>query len=467
MMIKNKLLFIVLTLFLCKSIFGQTKPEINIRFSKLYATYEFIQKLSEKYPNNFYKETFNDSKFNTEEYKGLIKRFDTLRIYETYEFQGYPIEQKTPGTTTNILKKNLILSQNLNDFKKQAFGIVPSSELLAFCNIIENFEPVYDELVYSKNKDKFTEKVNQLSKFVANSQTKSFFQKGLVFYGTEWDFAIPFEIAIVPSLSQRGFTATTFLNNAVSEMQLDFESYDVLLSVLMHEIYHILYDEQSLDTKLYIKKWFNKNDSKNSQYAFLLLNEVLATALGNGFVYEQLNGKLDEDDWYNVKYINEMSKKIYPTVKQYLTERKPLDKNFVDQYISIYDNNFPQWLNELDNILTYRYIIADNTQNFDFFLKNYPRTSVSYMSNKLTPQGLERMKERPLTKIVLISSENLEKLKMVKNAFPELKNWKYDANLEFVHFENLADKTKLIIVNAKEQGTFQVLEKKFENRKIE
>lgn len=457
----------MLILFLCESIFGQTKPEINIKFSKLYATYEFIQKLSEKYPDNFYKETFNDSKFNTEEYKGLIKRFDTLKIYETYEFQGYPTEQKIPGITTSILKKNLILSQNLSDFKKQAFGIVPSSELLAFCNVIENFEPVYDELVYSKNKDKFTKKVNLLSKFVANSQTASFFQKGLVFYGTEWDFSIPFEITIVPSLSQRGFTATTFLNNAVSEMQLGFESYDVLLSVLMHEIYHILYDEQPLDTKLNIKKWFNENDSKNSQYAFLLLNEVLATALGNGFVYEQLNGRLDEDDWYNVKYINEMSKKIYPTVEQYLTERKPLDKNFVDQYISIYDSNFPQWINELDNILTYRYIIADNPKNFNFFLKNYPRTSVSYMNDELTPYGLERMKERPLTKIVLVSNKNLEKLKMVKDVFPELKNWSYDPNREFVHIEDLNDKTKLIIVNAAEQETIQLLEKTFENRKIE
>ena len=421
---KLKVLPLIFLLLFTKSLFGQTTPEINIRFSKLYATYEFIQKLSEKYPDNFYKQTFNDSKFNAKEYKGLIRRFDTLKIYETYEFQGYPTEQKIPGITTSILKKYLILSQNLNDFKKQAFGIVPSSELLAFCDIIEKFEPVYDELVYSKNKNKFTEKVNQLSKFVANSETASFFQKGLEFYGTKWDFTIPFEIAIVPSLSQRGFTATTFLNNAVSEMQLDFESYDVLLSGLMHQIYHILYDEQ-------------------------------------------LNGKLDDGDWYNVKYINEMSKKIYPTVQQYLIEKRPLDKNFVDKYISIYDKNFPQWLNELDNILTYRYIIADNPQNFGFFLKNYPRTSVSYMNNELTPHGLELMKERPLTKIVLISIKNPRKLKMVKDVFPELKNWNYDPNVEFVHIEDLNDKTKLIIVNTLEPETIRLLEKTFENRKIE
>ncbi|PIF00239.1 MAG: hypothetical protein CR994_07190 [Maribacter sp.] len=466
-MIKNKLIFTILILLICKSIFGQTKPEINIKFSKLYATYEFVQKLSSKYPDNLYKKTFYESKYNTEKYNGLIKRFDTLKIYETYEFQGYPVEQKIPGITTNFIKKNLISNQDLKDFKKQTFGIVPGSELLGFCEILESFEPVYDELIYLKNKYKFSEKVEQLSKYITSSHTAGFFQSGLDFYGTEWDFSIPFEIAIVPSLSQRGFTATTFLNIAVSEMQLDFESYDVLLSVLMHEIYHILYDEQPLETKLNLKKWFNENDSKNSQYAFLLLNEVLATALGNGFVFEQLKGKLDEEDWYYNKYINEMAKKIYPTVKQYLTEKRVLDKDFVDKYISIYDRDFQQWRNELDNILTYRYIIADNPKHFDFFLKNYPRTSVSYMNDELTPQGLERMKERPLTKIVLVSNENPEKLKMVKDVFPELKNWSYDPNREFVHIENLNDKTKLIIVNAIEQETFRLLEKTFENRKIE
>ena len=339
--------------------------------------------------------------------------------------------------------------------------------MLDFTDIIKSFEPVYNELIYSKNKIEFDEKVNELSKYASNAETPSLFQAGLNFYGTKWDNSIPFEIAIVPSFSQRGFTATTFLNIAVSEIQMDFESYDVLLSVLMHEIYHILYDEQPLSLKLNIKKWFGENNSKNAQYAFLLLNEVLATAMGNGFVYEWLTAELDEDDWYNNKYINEMAKKIYPIVKQYLDEKRTLDKDFVDKYISIYDENFPQWLNELDNILTYRYILADNPENFDFFLKNYPRASLSYMSDELTLCGLELMKEKPITKIVLVSKENTQKLKMVKSIFPELKNWSYDPNKEFVHIENLKDKTKLLIVNSIGQETNQLLEKTFENGKIE
>lgn len=463
----KKTSFLIFFLLVGKSIFGQTQPEIDIKFSKLYATYEFAQKLSETYPDNTYKDKFQKSKFNTEQYTSLINQLDTLNIYETYEFQGYPSGQKIPGSTTNILKKNLILNNNLEDFKKQSFAIVPTSELFAFTNILEKLELVYDSLIYFPKKEVFDEKVNQLSKFVEKSKTAEYFETGLKFYNTKWDNSVPFEIVIVPSINQRGFTATAFLNIAVSEVQVEFDDYDILLSVLMHEIYHILYDEQSLEFKLAINKWFNQNPSKNSQYAYLLLNEVLATAIGNGYVYEQLNGKLSDEDWYNVKYINQMAKKIYPIVKEYLSEQKPMDKEFIDAYISIYDAHFSEWLTELDNLLAYRYIIADNPKDFDFFLKNYPRTTVSYMNDNLNLNGLERMKEKPITKIVIITKENSKKLEMVKNTFPELNSWIYNPKKEFIHTEDLEDKTKIIIVNSISTVPEKLLEQTFKNRKVE
>lgn len=463
----RKAYFLIFFLIFGKLVFGQSKPEISIKFSKLYATYEFVQKLSEKYPDNIYKEKFKNSKFNTEEYSDLVKRFDTLKIHETYEFQGYPSDQKVRGQTTSILKKNLILYNNLEDFKKQTFGIVPSSELFAFTDIIGKFEPIYDSLIYIPGKEVFDKKVNQLSQYVQNSKTADYFQVCLRFYNTKWDYSIPFEIAIIPSLNQRGFTATTFLNIAVSEVQLEFDAYDRLLSVLMHEIYHILYDEQSLDFKLLINKWFNQNSSKNSQYAYLLLNEVLATAVGNGYVFEQLNGELSEKDWYYVKYINQMAKKIYPKVKEYLNHKKPLDKDFIDAYISIYDMHFSDWISELDNLLTYRYIIADNPKDFNFFLKNYPRTSVSYMDDNLSLSGLEQMKERPVTKVILVTKENSKKLRLVKSTFSELKNWGYNPEKEFVYTQNLKDRTKLIIINTINTNPKEFLAWNFKNRIVE
>ncbi len=277
---KIKATFLIIFLLVLNIAFGQKEPTINITYSKLLATYDFIQKLSDNYPDNENKRTFQSSKFHTQYYVDLIKRFDTLNIYESYEFQGYPTGQKIPVMTTSLIERNLINNTSIQQFKKQTFGIIPNAELLIFSDVISEFEPVYDSLVYFPNKIAFETQLTELKNFVQKSNLSNFFQKGLIFYNSQWDNSIPIDIAVIPSISKGGFTAKAFLNNAISEVPVNFKENNILFSVLMHEIYHIIYDGQSLELKLKIQSWFNNNSSKNSQYAYLLLNEALATALG-------------------------------------------------------------------------------------------------------------------------------------------------------------------------------------------
>jgi hypothetical protein len=461
---KIKVLIIILALNF--SAFGQEKPQIKITFSEIYATYSFVKQLSNYYPDSEYKKIYQISKYNIEKYNKLIEQLDTLKLSETIDFSEYPKGQKLPLMTTNIISKNLISSKTLVEFKTRMFGIIPSSELFALTNIIAKFQPIYNSLIYNPNKEKFDNKVSELSEFVQNEKFEEYFKTGLSFYNTKWDNSVIFEIIVIPSLNKNGFTATAFMNNAVSEIQIGFKEYDILFSVLMHEIYHILYNEETLEFKKTIDKWFKNNHSNNSQYAHLLLNEVLATALGNGYVYQQINNELDKYDWYNNKYINLMAKKIYPTLKKYIDNNKSIDKTFIDTYISIYDTNFPEWIYELDNILTYRYIIADSSDDFDYFLSNYPRTSFAYMEDRIDVISIQKMKETPITKIIIITNDNSKKLKLLKKTFPELENWKCKSKNDFIYISNLDDKTKLIIVNSIKNNPKNMLNKKFDNRKI-
>lgn len=464
---KIKTVFTLFILFLTNTIFAQNKPKIHITYSKLLSTYDFVKQLSDNYPDNKYKQIFKESTFNTDYYKDLINQLDTLNLHESYDFQGYPIGQKRPVMTTSLIQRNLINSESILDFKKTTFGIIPNSELLPLSNIISEFELVYNQLVYLPNKDEIEKKMEELKSFVNKTNLFLFFDKGLTFYNAKWDVSIPINIAIIPSIKENGFTATAFLNNAVSEVPLKFEHNDVLFSVLMHEIYHTIYDEQSLAFKQKIESWFKNNPSQNSQYAYLLLNEALATTLGNGYVYEQLNGTIDKEDWYFNKYINLMAKAIYPIVKVYLDNDKPMDKNFIDEYIDIYDKHFSAWTNELDNLLTNRYIITDNPDDFNYFRKNY-RYSSNYQSEvPLTQSSLERMKSTPITKVIIVSSNNENKLEMIKSTFEELKNWKISAQKEFVHTINLEDKTKLIIINQLSSSIDELFNSNFKNKKLE
>jgi len=464
---KGKIILAILTLFLANCAFSQNTPEIKIAYSKLLATYDFVKQLSNNYPDNKYKQVFKESAFNKKHYNDLINQLDSLNIYESYDFQGYPIGQKRPVMTTSLIQRNLINSNSVADFKKTTFGIIPNSELLPLSNIISEFEPVYNQLVFMPNQNEFETKLNELKDFVTKANLSFFFEKGLTFYNADWDNSIPIDIAIIPSIKENGFTATAFLNNAVSEVPLKFKQNDVLFSVLMHEIYHSVYNEQSLEFKQKIETWFDSNPSKNSQYAYLLLNEALATALGNGYVFEQLNGTVDKEDWYFNKYINLMAKEIYPLVKEYLDNNKPMDKRFVDEYIGIYDKQFSGWLNELDNLLTNRYVITDNPNDFNYFRKNYRYSSISQSEVPLTQTALERMKNTPITKIIIVSSDHQHKLELIKNTFDELKNWKFNLKQEFTYPIDLKDKTKLIIINQHKSTIDEMFNDNFKDKKLE
>lgn len=461
---QTSLIIFILTI-ISNSLFGQTHPEINIRFSKLYAIYDFTQKLSDYYPDNEYKESFKSSKYNTEKYTKLITQLDTLDIHESYSFKKFPVTQKRSVMTISMLQKNLINSTSLEEFKSKTFGIVPSSELIKFSSVLSAFEPIYDSLIYLPNKQAFENKLKMLSDYVKKSSLSLLFKSGLNFYASQWDNSIPLDITIIPSKGM-GFTATVFFNQAVSEVPLDFQQNDVLFSVLMHEVYHIQYDEQPLKVKQNLQLWFKENTSQNSTYAYLLLNEVLATALGNGYVFEQLNGKIDAGEWYNNRYVNLMAKEIYPTVKEYLSKGKTIDKDFVNKYISIYDNKFSDWNNELDNLMTYRYIVTDDIKDITYFNKNYRNASIRYTEVPVKDADLNKIKEKPITKVFIISSNNKDELNRIKNSFPELKNWNYNDKSEFVYTTSLQDKTKLIVINRITTPFIELFEKEFKNKRI-
>lgn len=443
----------------CFTLAAQNQPVINLSYSRLFSTYEYVKKLSAEYPGNVYKDSFKTSAFNRKAYTDLLAQFDTLNIYYAFDYPGYPIGQKMSVATTSIIQRNLIYSNSINAFKKESFGIIPVADMLAFANIIDKFATVYDSLVYIPHRKQFEDKIAALQAFVEQTQLAKYFENGLQFYNTAWDFSIPIDIAIVPSIEEGGFTGTAFFNNAVSEVPLNFNENDALFTVLMHEIYHTLYNEESLAFKKQLKGWFSGNSSANSQYAFLLLNEALATALGNGYVFEQINGHTDTEAWYNVKYIDQMAQKIYPTVKQYLKEHKPMDKQFVDTYIALYDQYFPAWTTEPAHIFHYRYILTDEEQDFSFFRKNFRRATYYAHETGVSPNNLERMREQEVTKVIIVSSDHAKKLKWIQQAFPELKNWKFDASKEFVYSSWLKDRTKIFIVNKLGATTEKIFEK--------
>lgn len=438
-------------------LFGQG-PKFEIKFSEPLAVFVYVEHLSAKHGDNALKKQFQNSIYFKDKYKELLRQFDSLRLNYVYEFDHYPACSKIPGMTEGLLKKNLVGSANLKDFKRRAMGIIPNADLLLLSAILYEFQQVYRELVYQPVKTKFEKQVAEINEFAKTKNVWSFVEKGLVFYKSYWDESIPIEIALYPLPSPEGISAEAFYNAACSGVRLDQKNYNALLSILLHEIFHILYDEQPLQVKQNLSDWFKSNSSNCKTYAYLLLNEALATSLGNGFVYNTLAGKPDEDDWYDRKYINEMAKKMYPLVQEYLGQKKPIDESFVTRYVQLYEENFPNWINELDNLMCYRFVLSDKLSDKDVIRNKYRYASFTQFEDQVSEASIERLKHNLLTKMIIVSDNNEAKLKLVKQAFPELKDWKYKAKQEFIYAVQLQDKTQLIVVNAITSGLEKMLQ---------
>jgi hypothetical protein len=439
---------IALLLTLCFAGSRAQAPAFRIKFSAPLAVFEFVGCLSESAPENPFKQLFDTSAFNRGPYQRLLASFDSLHIDYGYEYTAYPYGQKIGGSTTSLLKRSLINAPTLQDFTMNALGIIPNRDLFALTDILTKFLPVYEALVYQPNKAVFEGQLRNIMGLVAAKHIGGFFQVGLTFYHSSWDSRIPFTVILYPWPGSKHFSATAFYNNEVSALPVGMTNYNILLGVVLHETFHILYDEQSLLVKKQIESWFLSNPSKNARYAYLLMNEALATALGNGYVYGQLNGKTDTANWYRRKYTNLMAKAIYPLVTAYIEKGAPMDQAFVDGYIRIYDAQFSGWLSEADNVMTDRYILTDDPRDFDVIDRRFAYRSMSQYETGVAEGAIRKLADAPITKMVIVSGENQRKLALLRSTFEALRDWTPDAGKDFTYVVFLKDKTFLIVVNS-------------------
>jgi len=434
------------------------EPKFEVKFSEPLAVFVFLQNLSTHVADNPFKMAFSRSKYNDAHFQQLIEKFDSLHLVYSYEFSDYPFGARMPLLTDRLLKKNLIDAGSLSDFAFRTLGILPNTDLQGLTEILSAFTPVYRELIYGPNKAVFERQLAEIGNYVRTRDIGHYFEMGLTFYGSRWDNAIPFEICLYPLPDPHGFTAEAFFNNAVSAIPTNLKDYDLILGIMMHEVFHMIYNEQPLALKDRIYRWFTSDTSKGSTYAYELMNEAFATVLGNGYVYASLHGSPDTTQWYHQDYIDAAAHKLYPMVKNYIEGKRTIDSDFVRNYIRLCD---PKWLSEMDNLLTYRFVISDSDRDFGEISANYPYASYSDFESPIDRANMEKMFGTPVTKVVIVSGDREKKFALIKSVFPELAHTAFHADREFTYHVMLKDKTQLIVINRIKTPTAALLKRVF------
>lgn len=439
-------LFLLLLLTCLKS--ASQNVQFETRFSRPFAVFQFFSSLSAKSPDNVYKTLFNRSGFAAKPYIDLVAQFDSLNIDYSYDFSDYPPGQKVGIDVPNLLRRNLILCDSLQDFKLRSMGLLPNEKLLRLIDLIKQFTPVYEAVVYGPAKAKFDEQLQGISDLIKKTDIQYYFTKALRFYNSSWDASIPFVFGFYPLPNSRGFTATAVSNVAISAIADSLDNYKALLSVMLHEVSHVLYDERSLSLWNQMEAWFDSNSLRESRYANSLFNETMATAVANGYLAAQLNGKEDTTRrWYGVKYISMMAKTAYPLVREYIEANRPMDSAFVSRYIQLYKDHFSAWLYDLSYLMRGRLLLSENATDFDLVRRLYQPAPGDADEKEISEAAMKKLTINHGTKLIVINSNNKEKLELIKHSLNELKGWYYNANKDFAYTKFLNDKTWLIVLN--------------------
>ena len=456
---------LVIALIICQVSLAQKEIKFEVESSNLYATYDFIQKLSSYYPDNALKTAYQNSKYMNEENNGLIKTLEAITLDYHYSFSQYLPTLKMNFDSRSQIELNLANSLTIGEFKEKSFGLILNDDLILVSEILATYLPIYNDLIFDPLKDDFRIHLAKINRELNSNQVPQIFKIVSNFYGTNWDMDIPLKIIVLPSLENGSMSAKAIKNLSIIEFPMNSTNYNDIFSVMLHELSHILYDNQPFELKNQLKECFDNSSSRNSLYAFQLLNEALATALGNGYAYEELAQQVDQNDWYNKKYVNLIAKEIYPLIKAYISHGKTIDEDFVNAYLDIYDNKFSDWYYELDNIFTYVAVLCENSIYSSYFQRNY---FSSYHFNYLgiTPNYLFRLEQLPLTKIIVVSENHSEKLKMIGEIFEEVKLLQLDPQREFVHAISLKDRSILFLVNLHSSSLETLLSKEYNNRKV-
>lgn len=255
----------------------------EVKFSKQLAVFVFVQNLNlTARPNfNIYRSIFLKSEYNKPEYENLLALFKATSLNYGFTYSNYP--HKNEFDAIEFVKRNLIASSSLEDFRMRVLGFLPIADINNLIRVLQAFTPVYDKLIYDTAKPIIERQVQEIQHLLTQKKIDVYFDEAKKFYQSSWDASIPLQIVLYPLPQSQAFGATAYIDVAESAIPNSMKEYSAMITVLLHEASHILYGEQPPEIQSMMQEWLNKAPSRYTRFAAALLDEAWATAIANGY----------------------------------------------------------------------------------------------------------------------------------------------------------------------------------------
>jgi len=413
---------------------GMNSLKVEFSTNRIHGLFNFLQAISDQgaWQSPSIKEIFQSSEYNNEVAQQKLSLFVRSNLNLIYDLETGTPYRPARRQIWQLFVMKATQSNSLEDFKERTFGLISNKDHEKIFTALQYFEPIYEKLIWKPEVANLKGLISRASARAKEVEFNQSFAKVLNFFDADWDLSVPFKVYFSPIPNDSGYAVATPQGNILTFSTTSALSTDEQLSIVFHEMVHILFENQSISIKQNLERRFLESRLPTKSHAYHLLDEALATSIGNGWFYKSLMGELDKDDWYATPYINGQAKAIYSLIEKYLTSGRTIDDAFVDEYLALHSEKFPKSHLEITNLFANTSVLAsDKIMNHEMLYPMYFNNfnflrSIETFSPLTNYSDVSKHFQQLSTRILLISSK--AELEDIKVSFNHKKNDKIDLN---------------------------------------
>ncbi|MDR1488470.1 MAG: hypothetical protein LBI26_01890 [Holosporales bacterium] len=211
----------------------------------------------------------------------------------------------------------------------------------------------YTNLIWNKAEKSILKKQKEFQIMAKKHLNNEYFKRIYKFYGAKLPKNYHLKIYLMPVLGSDKF-ATPIGDNKIFITSMD---HDVAthFGIIAHECCHVAYHKKNKDK---MEKFFKNHKSGIGSIVFNVIDEGLATAIGNRVFKISIDG-VDSEEAYAFPHINNFSKKLKYLAKEYLDKGKEMDEEFWGKAIKLFAIENPEAKNNLDILMHTTTVFTD------------------------------------------------------------------------------------------------------------
>ncbi|MBT4760686.1 MAG: hypothetical protein HOO06_03215 [Bdellovibrionaceae bacterium] len=404
------------------------------------------------------------------DWRNLKQRYSVSYQINSLEYDRFNIKN-TNVNIQNKLRITSLQSKNIEDFLKRLDILLTQQDKAKARLVVSHFYPKFlnwwNNQVQAKGQlfvNKSTQLLNRPDIVNKINQFYNFYEASL-----NKDIKIPFNFYYRPNLVQNESTSGQQIEKySVVEFFIDEKPED-RMDVAIHELCHFFYHNSNTNKFKKFSHKFESSKRLSAKPALNLLNESLATALGNGIINKLLNSPEQwnkylnrKNSFYNDFYIDQTAKAILPEVTTMLSNKQSLySPDFFQFYLDTIESTFGSRITAPSLILKNFILVGDSSYKKRFsnplrqmIIPNSMYRSEGSWNHPKFISALEKNKH--LNTLALIHPKNINKIsehQLLPNSLYKLINNEYKKNNNAIYSYLRPNNSYLFILIGKDHDS--------------